>query len=175
MIPYTVTKTNDGHWAFTWAATGASFYRIVLWGVQLDAITDVTWTWQQPGSYEDFPPPLEIAYEDTLTTSETYKPYMLLQWYAVPGVSYYRVDKYVGSWVQTDTIIVNDSWLYSWQSPTLTDDTLCQYRVVAVDDQDDESVPRQYTRRIMCPPKPPDADLAITYDVGTSSIVVSAA
>lgn len=174
MIPLqTIVLNLDGSWTFAWPDEGAAFYRIVLAGQELDRTTELTWTGQDR-SDSNYPPPVEIAYEEQQTLSEQFKPYLLLQWYRVECTEY-RIQRFDNpNWVTINTIQQNGNWVYSHLALSLEDGTTYEYRVVAVDEVGDESTPRGYRRKVVCPPPPPDGDVLVGYNAGTSSITVVA-
>jgi hypothetical protein len=173
MIPITsITPNAGGGWSFTWPSQGASFYRIVLWGVELDTTTFTTWTYNG-SEYGSFPPPLEIAYEDQEVLSEEFLPYLIIQWYGESQVSYYLVQQLIsGTWQTITQVVESGQWVYSFQSPTLTDEQTYSYQVIAVDSVGNQSTPQQYVRYVVCPPLPPDGSISVGY--GSGNIIIQA-
>lgn len=167
-----ITLNSNGSWTFTWANAGAAYYRVVLYGAEQARTTELSYTWNTPG-YGDFPPPLEIAYEEQLVESELFPPLLTLQWYGDQSCQGYQVEYYNGTtWEVVKVIQETGQWLYSYTTPVLTDETLYQFRVTSTNLIGTSSTPVPYNRLVVCVPKSPDADLDIAY-LG-SDVVVTA-
>jgi hypothetical protein len=172
MITFTnITRNAGGTWTFSWDSTGADFYRVVLSGVEIARITTTTYTWGLQTS-SLFPPALEVAEEDEQTLTEKFQPYLLLQWYGEPEVQQYLVQQLVGSdWQTVKTLQEVGSWVYSYRSPTLPDETTCNYRVIAEDRLGNQSDPREFLRYVVRPPDPPDGKVRAVYESGNITIL----
>lgn len=170
----TITQNATRSWTFTWADTGALSYRVVLSGVQLAVVTTPTYTWNGT-SFLTFPPPLEITDQDTPVLSEQFQPYLIIQWYGESQAKGYTIQQSVDSGVSYNTIAVfqeSGSWVYTWQTPTLKDESTYLYRVIAVDFFGNESPARHYQIYVVTPPGSPDALVKIDYT--NPNIIVSA-
>lgn len=180
-LPITsIVRNSDGTWTFAWTATLATYYRVVLFGQQLAVVTSPTYTTVGISigqSYPKFPPPVEVVEQVLLALSETYQPSIYVQWYGTPGVSYYELQAFVGGvWTKIQRFSESGQWIYTWQSPVLSDETTYQYRVVAVDSLGNQSTPRLYTINMVRLPDSPDKTTAITYTgSGTHQVQVSPA
>lgn len=166
-----VTQKADKSWVFTWDDAGAAYYRVVLWGVQLEqtAATDYTWHGQE---YKEFPPPVEIAYEGQKVLSEQFLPYLVVQWYREDGVRSYEVQKKVGtSWVKVKAVEESGEWVYTYRSVILEDRHLYEYRVVTVDVYGNQSEPQEYRRFVVTPPVPVDDRVKVNYSDGNVMVV----
>lgn len=174
-IPITsVVQNSNQSWTFTWANSGQAYSRVVLWGIQLLKTTNFTYTWSG-FEYTTYPPPLEIAYEDQQVLSEQFLPYLVMQWYGEQTAATYVVqENLAGTWTTIQTLLETGQWIYTFITPILTDETTYSYRVIALDDVGDESVPRGYNIYVVCPPLPTDGKVMVSYNQGTTSIVVSA-
>lgn len=166
-------KNADQSWTFSWTDTGASFYQIVLSGKEIAVVVGLTWTYQSIG-FQSYPPPIEIAQENQLALSEAYKPYVLIQWYR-EDCSYYKVQKNTADgWITVSTLQESGSWVYSYVSQTLEDETTHEFRVIAVDETAGESEPRLYRISMVRPPDSPDGKIDVTYGSGITSLTVAA-
>lgn len=172
MIQFTsITRDSNGNWSFTWPSTGASYYRVVLYGMQQAKTALTTWTYSS-AAFRDFPPPIEIAHENQQVLTETYKSFLTLQWYGLPACSRYLVEQYNGSsWVPITQVQETGRWVYTYQSPVLSDETFYQYRVTAVDSVGNTSTPRQYYAFMVTPPSPPSVNM--TYNGTLGAIIVN--
>lgn len=167
-LPITnITRNSDGTWTFAWTSTGATYYRIVLFGLQLDTTSNAFYTVSDPSallSYRTFPPPIEVVPTTTKALSELYQPYLLMQWYGDPNATLYLVQYNNGATWQTIAQISNaGQWVLQFQTAVLFDETEYDYRVIAVDALGDQSTPRPYTINVVTPPTPPDAIVTLTY------------
>jgi hypothetical protein len=168
-------QNPDGTWTFSWTSTGAPSYNIVLNGLLLNNTAGNTYTWAGT-AYQTSPPPLEIVPLVTgreLALSQRWKPYLIMQWYGEPAAAGYTVQFFSGGqWVNVITISETGQWLYTYQTPMLTDETTYQFRVFAFDQYGNQSVARTFTRYVVTPPAPPA--VAIGYNPLGSMITVSA-
>jgi hypothetical protein len=168
-----ITVNSDRTWTFAWADTGADSYRVVLYGVELAVVTDTTYTWDREG-FTNFPPPVEVVEEGDVAESEVYQPYLLIQWYKEPFAASYSVQEFQTSqWNQINTAVDTGEWVYSYQTRTLEDGTQEKLRVLALDELDNVSAARGFTKDVLANPKPPDGDISITYSA--SNIVIAEA
>jgi hypothetical protein len=171
-----IVQNADKSWTFTWQPlANTTTYRVVLWGIQLALTTSTSYTWTG-FEYKDFPPPLEIMSEDagTLALTEIFQPYLVMQWYG-ETCSYYQVEQYLSAsslWNPIRQVTESGVWMYTYQTPTLLDETLYQFQVVAVDFYGNRSTPRLYTRYVVTTPFPPDSEVTLSYAAG--NVVISA-
>lgn len=101
---------------------------------------------------------------DALTISEINKPYLLLQWYRVENARVYEIRKWDGSeWVRYAILEENGSWVYSLETGNLEDETLHQFRVVAIDLLEQESDPLEFRAFVVRPPTLDPATVSLTY------------
>lgn len=167
----TITRNAGGTWTFTWSSTGANFYRVILWGVELARVSETTYTYGMQTT-SPFPPPLEVVSEQEEALTELYQPYLLMQWYGEPNVQQYLIQKQVGAtWQTVKTLQEVGSWLYSYQTPPLPDDTTHTYRVIAEDKVGNQSVPKIFSRHVVCPLAPPDGKVKAIYEAGNLTIL----
>ncbi len=167
-----IVQEADGSWTFVWSNDGSAFWRIVLWGIELDRVTSPTYNWSGL-EYHDFSPPLEIAKQASLVLSEQFQPYLIVQWYGILAAQSYLIQQTFDniSWSTIETFQEVGQWVYSYQTVTLTDEFTYTYRVIAVDQYGNLSSPEQYIKYVTCPPTPPDAKIQISYT--TPDVVIS--
>ncbi len=168
-----VIKNAAGGWVFTWLSTGASFYRVVLWGILLSKQTTLTFTYNGQ-DFRTFPPPLEVVAEDTEALSEKFSPLFLVQWYGQANTLQYVVQQYntgSGLWDTVATIKDNGSAVYSYRSPVQADQTTIQFRVFAENRVGLVSASQLYQKLIVCPPKPTDSTVQIGYTGSQISVL----
>lgn len=172
LIPITNIVLNaDGTWTFTWANVGAAFYRVVLWGIQIARLNGTTYTWTGR-EYSTYPPPLEIAFQDQKVISETYLPYLIIQWYGDPSAQGYLVQQKSGNnWTTISTPQEVGSWVYTYQTVILKDENTYVYRVIALDQYGNQSTPRQYIRYVVCPPALAETSFKVQYNNPNVQIV----
>lgn len=175
----TIVRNSDGSFTYSWASTGALYYRIVLAGIQLDQVSGTSWSSagaNYKDSYEGFPPPIEVMPTTSLALSEQYPSVFVMQWYGSQSVSWYAVQEFVGSvWTTVSRVTESGQWIYTYHTPVLSDETTFQFRVVAVDSLGNESDPRVYTFVVVRPPDQPDPDIVITYTgSGTHQVQIAA-
>jgi hypothetical protein len=165
MIQFTsIIRSTDGSWTFNWNATTGS-YRIVLWGEELATVSVTSYNYRNP-TYKDFPPPLEVV-DYGLALSEENEPYLVMQWYGEPQASNYLIQQSKdngATWGNIGSLEENGQWIYTFRTGILVDRTKYQYRVIAVDNVDNQSPARYYTKYIVCPPIPPDSTVSVTYN-----------
>lgn len=142
MIPIrTVKLREDRRWEFSWDATGASYYRIVLYGQEIERVTGAGYVHQAPG-WERFAPFIEVVEEEEQALSEQNLSFLIIQWYDNRDDSaYYEVSEYVdGEWVVKHIVQDDENvWVYTIQTPNLEDETLHQFKVIAYDIEGDAS------------------------------------
>ena len=171
-IQLTITMLgNNGGWLFEWPSTGASYYRIVLFGHELGVVVDVpssliSYTYEGAG-YFDYPPPLEVVEEASLAASELNKPYITIQWYGLSTASYYIVEEYLGSeWSQVFHIGEINAGVYTWVSERLNDSSTHLYRVTAYNSIDQSATPLEFDIEVVTPPNLVESLYELTYDDG---------
>jgi hypothetical protein len=171
----TFVQNVDLTWTVSWAAVpGALFFRIVLWGTQIDTTALLSYTYSGQ-AYTTYPPPLEVVPNGLKTLSELYSPLMLLQWYGQGStISYYDLEQLAPTVQALQQQVENGQWVYSYQTPVLLDETTYSYSVASVDVLGNESSAEVYTNLIVCPPLPPDAQIVLSYVHSGHSIQVAA-
>lgn len=173
---------ENGSWLFEWDAVGgATEYRIILEGNEIDSVEDPEYTFtgpMRPGWAGDYPPPLEVMVDDNLAPSEINKPFLLVQWYQEDGADaeYYSFDEYLsGSWSNRIIQDENGSWVYSIQTPTLADETLFIYRVIGYGSIQQPTDAQGYRIFVVRPPTFADTSIEVSYDDDLEEIVISEA
>lgn len=168
-----IVKQGTTAYLYTW--TGTSPFRIFEDGVLIEAASTGT-TRIFEGDSANTPPYVEIL-DSTQTgdpDSVTYPPYFTLQWRGDTNSFGYRVDEYTGGqWVERSNIRESGAGYYKYQSPAYNDATATQHRVVAVDEDGNESTALEYTQTIIRVPQPVDATMA--YSAGTGQVTFTAA
>lgn len=168
----TITLNDDKTWKFTWADTGADYYRIVLYGMEIGTTELLEYTHLQPG-WEDFPPFIEVAEEEEQTLSERNLPYLVLQWYRSDTALYYEVQQLVDAeWVTRFIQEEVGSWVYTIQTANLEDETLHQFRVYAYDLMEQQSSELEFRVFIVRVPTIDQTTIDIGY--ANPNIVISA-
>ena len=159
-LPLSVTSAGNGLWTFTWASTGAAFYRVCLAGRLLTTTTALTYTTQD---YSAAPPAVEVS-ELELTVGEGHPCRLTFQWYSGADVEYYLVEQYVsGAWVTVITMPAAPE-VRSYVTPSLADGTYAQYRVTAYNATGDASSPLAFEKIVVTPPPAPVVSVA--YELG---------
>jgi hypothetical protein len=169
---WTATKQDDSSWLFTWDYVSGESFEIWLDGVLLDTVSDGEYTASEDG-YDDAPPPLEIIDATLAPDSETYPPYVILQWREVSGASGYQVDEYVGgSWVNRRVFVDASAGYYWYKSDPLDDDDTHIFRVSALDLNGNAGTAVQFTYLMARNPAPPEVTITIN---GSNDVAVGAA
>lgn len=121
------------------------------------------------GSYPVFDVFDDAADQPTWTLPDT----LLLQWAGLgSSAASYRVEQYVGAaWVTRSIEPERGRAYYQWRSPRLADQTACQFRVVAVGPDGNETVSATYAATMVRQPDPPA--VALSYDEGTGDVTVA--
>jgi hypothetical protein len=170
-LPTTIARNADASWTFSWTPVpGAQRYRVVLWGRQLNVQQSTGYTYQGLG-FLSFPPPLEVVVSTDLALSEVHQPFMVVQWYG-QACQGYLVEQ--GGQIVKE-VVEDGSWVYTYQSPVLTDETSYTYNVLAEDAVGNLSPAVAYTQYIICPPVPPDGQVKVTYDTISGDAIIIAA
>lgn len=171
----TIKQATTGEWLFTWASTGAAYYRIVLHGHEIANTVGTSYTFNLPiSSNINTPPPIEVVAERDLAVSEFNLPYMILQWYGVANAVSYRLYELVdASWVLKDTFANQQQFLYTFTTSILADETDAKFRVVAVNEVGMESSPLAFAYKVVRPPHP--VATAYTYNAASGTMSISAA
>ncbi len=160
----TITRQSDASWLFEWTA-GATPWRIFLDGKLIDTVTTQSYTYP-PSEYEDTPPPLEIADAGIDAETELYPAWATLQWRSAATAYEYIAQEYIGSaWVDVNTQPENGSGTYIYETPSLTDATASQWRILALDSDGREGTPLAFT--FVVNRNPPEPDVTYTCAGGT--------
>lgn len=170
MEAWEAVKQATGTWLFTWDGGSADSYDIWLDGELLDTVVGGEYECPE-ADYNDAPPPLEIVADESDADAENdlYPPYVILQWREVTGADAYRVEQYIDSnWVIVDTIQDRSVGYYFYQSEPLTDGTAYDFRVSAVDVNNNAGTPVTFDTTIMCNPTPPE----VSFDIDSSGDLV---
>ena len=166
MIQFTaITKKSDGSWEYTWEDLGDGPWRVVLLGTTLDKVSTPTYNYVFNG-YGTYPPPLEIVPAAELADSERYNTRVRFQWYRVSGAVAYLVERYVsGAWVQYKELDgQNEQWVYEYRTEVVANGTEVRARVKALDFLENESTPLEFEKTVVCPPRPPDGEVSVSYN-----------
>lgn len=168
MIQFTsITLRADLKWVFDWTPTSATFYRVILYGMELDRLDTPPYLFSLAG-WEDFPPPIEVVEEDEVSYTETYLPYLNVQWYAEDpdGVSMYVLRKLVGvEWIDRGFQMEDGfTWVYTIQSQLLEDETFHQFRLIAMDMLEQVSDPYLFQRYVITAPYFDPTTISVVYD-----------
>lgn len=112
--------------------------------------------------------------DDSSSPPDSYPARVRIQWYAVDGVDYYRIDESVsGAWVERARIKHEGQWVYNWISRWLEDVTTHTFRMVAVGTDGNEATAVSLIPYLIRYPDPPLVDY--TYSESTNTITISAA
>lgn len=177
VLSITLLPSGEG-WRFQWQSIGDPYYRIVLFGEQLDAVKDNggTLTYDYIGiGFDLYPPPLEVVGSSAgLAASELNKPYLTIQWYANQAASYYEVQEYIDSdWSPVFRIAEIGTQVYTWVSLLLDDESDHQYRVVAFNELDQASSGLEFNiTPVVTPYNFIETDYTLTYDGTLHQIVL---
>lgn len=166
-LDWTAVKQETGTWLFSWDGEIDEDFAVWLDGELLETVTgdEYEYTFTEEG-YDDVPPPLEIVSADPSypvdAENDLYPPYAIIQWREVSGADAYQVEEYVGtSWINRG--ISRDASLgyYKYETDPLTDDTATDFRVKAVDVNNNAGVAVEFTAQVVRNPAPPDVSLEI--------------
>lgn len=175
MIPFTsIQRDSQDQWVFTWASTGAAYYRVILHGVQVDRVTDPTYTYGFD-DYDEYPPPLEVVEEDDLALSEQHVPFLVMQWYRVDCAQYMIEEWDDPDWVERYYVAETGAAVYTLATPALPDGTFGVYRVIPMGTLEDEGEELEYNITVVCPPPDPTPELLFAYDGGSGDLTISEA
>jgi hypothetical protein len=155
-IPFTQVVYEEGVWTYTWAS-GLGLVRVVLWGELLATTEDNAYTYTAALYLSNTDaPPIEVVFDGGLAISERNACYLVLQWYRV-DCDQYEVEFKVGENWRNAGSILDDSLitLYTHITPLLEDQVIAEWRVTAVDGNKRESIPLDYSYKIVRPPNPP--------------------
>ncbi len=170
-IPFISVALVNGSWLFTWA-TGTGPVRVVLWGKQIDEVTDNFYSYKASSMWASTTtaPPLEIWPAGVPAISQKNQPYLVLQWYRV-ACKVYQIQRHNGtSWVLFTTVTDSVSIpIQIFTTQVLPDEQEAQWRVIAVDVNKRTSTPVTYTANIVRPPDVPAA-LVLACTGGTLSV-----
>lgn len=170
----TITQNADKSWSFTWAAvTGASFYRLVLFGSQIAKQTATSYTFKIVG-WDKAPPPLELVVDNGKACSELYVPFLTIQWYRIDGVVYYQIDEQVnGSWIKRATVSETGMQLLSQKMSPMADESAHVFRLRAADALGQFSAAREFDIGIVTPPRLVESNIRIRYNQSIHSLTVT--
>lgn len=172
-----ITKRSDSTWQFVWNDTGASYYRVILYGVQVGQVTSENYIHQDPG-WDEYPPPLEVVEEDELALSEIHRPYFRAQWYATPGATFYQMEEFLpvhNFWRRRNRLAENNLPVYTWTSARLEDETSYVYRIRSGDDIEQMSDGLTFSVFVVTPPRFRETEVAVKYEEALLSVVVEEA
>lgn len=138
MISYTkIVQLGASRYRYEWEDT-EDFYSIYYNGTLLEII-DVNY--------------YESDLDNIVVNDINPPPFAIIQWWPVPGSSYYRVEYYNGTeWVQHKVVNESQKPYYSVKSKIHEDNSLVKYRVVAIDDIEEETIGEEIELRIICAP-----------------------
>jgi len=103
-----------------------------------------------------------------------YPGFLTLAWYAANDAARYRVEQYDGaSWNELATIEADERTYYTFQTPTLADDTEHTFRVVPVSSVENDGTPAVFVALVVRNPDPPLVDYVYDPNDGTVTISVS--
>jgi hypothetical protein len=161
-----ITPTSDRTWTFAWADTGADSYRLVLYGIELAVTSELTYEFDGIG-FTLYPPPIELVEGGDSAESESFRPYMLIQWYQEDYADSYTVEEYDGAnWNPVKGIDEAGEWVYSYTTQTLEDDSEERLRVTASDILGNPGPSKGYTDKVLCNPATPDGTTTVSYSAG---------
>lgn len=172
MEAWTATRTNFGHWLFSWSGTPTDYFDIWLDGELLETVQGLEYDFDRDG-YNDTPPPLEVYDQTDAADAENdqYPPFVVLQWREVSGANAYLVEQSLsGSWSTRRTLMDNSTGWYWYRSPVLDDLDETIYRVSALDERGNAGTAVSYTFEIVRNPAPS----AVIYEIdGSGDLVAS--
>lgn len=168
----TVVRQPVGSWLFTWPV-GTSPYSVYLDGVRLaNGLTVESFEFVNTFEYFDEAPPLEILNAGDPVENLLFPPRFTLQWRGLQNATAYIVEQFLsGSFKEVANIMENATGYYKWKSNALADGDLHQFRVIAVDVQNNEGTPITFSSDIDRNPATP----AVAFAITAGDVVVSAA
>lgn len=163
-LPFTsIIRNYDGTWKFQWSDTGNGPYRIILYGIEVDEVDEVEYDWVGNG-FKAYPPPIEVIEDGEVAVSEVNNPSFLIEWNRVEDAAGYSIERYIGSaWTRVESLDETGQATYSYQTPPLANDTVCQLRVLAEDEFGNQSAPVYFTKTIIAAPPITDGTIQVTY------------
>lgn len=112
--------------------------------------------------------------DDALPAGTSAESFVVLQWDAIAGTDYYRVERFDDpDWILLDEVYDDGSPEYQWQSPQLGIETSVQFRITPVGTNGNVGTPVTPTVTIAAPPAPPD--VTYTFSGATKKVTIAAA
>lgn len=179
MIQFTsIEMTRRGTWIFKWADAGAPFYRVVLFGRLVAEVEGLEFEYGKD-DFGDDPPLLEVVKDDELALSEINPPFLIMQWWPQDDTAYYDIERktqgFGSAWVPFREVTERQFPVYTQQTKLHPSEEIAEYRIHAVnivnvpsDTQED------FKQMIVTPDDFRRSDREVSYDKGTTSIVISA-
>lgn len=164
----TIERDAGGGWLVTWSP-GTAPYSVWLDGILLGTTDEEEYLIEDP-DYDDVAPAVEVLNDGEVGESETYPPFVRLQWRGNQVAESYEVQQLVGvEWKQKAVVAEDGSGYYSWESLPLEDEAVEQFRVVASDVIGNEGTPVAFSIEVCRNPAPPI--IAVAIDSG--DVVIS--
>lgn len=159
-----IEKQSDGSWKYTWDASSGVSYEVWFNGILQDVVEDGEYiciiTDYEGVSYDDVPPPLEVIPTTDEPESETYPPFIIMQWKGIEGAAHYQIEEFDGS---DSTIRATQAevglWYYKFQTHSLEDDEEADWDVTVLDETGTGGTPLDFTKLVVRNPEPPDVDI----------------
>ena len=150
MLSYSIIKTPTGSWLFSWSVSSGT-YDIWYNGGLLITVATESYEATIPG-YSTFPPPLDIVDQGDDVESETYLPFLALQWKGMAEASTYIIEYFSDdndAWVRKDTVAETGKEYYMFYTPVLADVTQARWRVTARNEVSDGGTPIEFTSLVV--------------------------
>ncbi len=157
-------------WRLVWASDAVDpTYSVYRDGVLIHT-TDLT-AYTVPGIDGS----LYEVFDDNTEPSAGFPPYIVLAWYASSGATSYLVQQYVSAaWATVATISAGSDTYFRWESGTLNDDTVHQFRVVPVGANGNSGTAQTFNTLMVRRPTPPAAEYVYNGS-GTPTVTISEA
>lgn len=163
---------EDGMWQVGWDSTGASDYRVVLYGKELLVTTDLVYVHDSPG-WEIYAPFIEVVGHGKLALSELYQSFIQIQWYRYQGIpEFYQVSEWDGAaWQPRFNVNESGHWVYSIQTANLDDEAEHRFQVIAYDLIGEASAPLEFRVFVVRVPTLDPSTIDISFS--SPNIVIS--
>ena len=170
-----VTAERVGTYTVKYTWSGTAPYDVWMNGEKiLDQTSVEEYIAQYAGS--DVPYAIEVTDADDVTDADSlrFSPRLRLQWRGQADAYFYRIQRYNGSsWITKQIAEERGRGYYQFITPQETDGASVQWRVLAEDDQGNQSDAEQFTWSVVCNPDPPN--VVGNWDEGSGELVISAA
>lgn len=169
-VTITVTRIGRQSWRLDWSSDlgGTPVFYVYVDGILAETTTR---TWRQFDVAAGEQLNVEVLDDSGTAPQPGYPGRPIVGWQPVSGAASYRVDRYEGGeWVEKHTVQdLGQSWFWV-QGEYLADDTVHQYRVMALDAGGIEGTVKEFDVHMVRRPDPPEYTASLNVD-GTINLV----